>query len=161
MCNATSTNPESWLNIVWDALHDYRENSIPEGYDDYDEQWEELCSAMAWIREELGLPSEVELQNGEGVSVESYRVMAISTCHIQKEDTEALTNLAKRGDGMIMERDTGFFIKLYGDELEGNERTDYSEFLNQIIRYAFEHGFQMIEIDQAGPEVAGFTVFNW
>ena len=41
----------SWLAVVWEALeeHDYPE-----------EQWDDICTAMAWIREELGLPSEVE-----------------------------------------------------------------------------------------------------
>lgn len=50
----------SWLETVWKALECYRENSIPEGEPAYDEEWDNICSAMAWIREELDLPDEVE-----------------------------------------------------------------------------------------------------
>ena len=32
---------------IWDALHDYRENNIPEGTEMYDEQWDAICYAMA------------------------------------------------------------------------------------------------------------------
>lgn len=54
---------ESWLSTIWDALEDYREKSIPEGEVAYDQQWDDICSAMAWIREELNLPDEVEQEN--------------------------------------------------------------------------------------------------
>lgn len=50
----------SWLAVLWEALEDYREEVIPEGVDDNDETWDRLTTAMAWIREEMGLPSEVE-----------------------------------------------------------------------------------------------------
>ncbi len=36
-------NPQ---NIVWNALHTYRDDSIPEGIDNNDENWEEICEAM-------------------------------------------------------------------------------------------------------------------
>lgn len=45
------------LSIVWDALHGFREDCIPEGEEMYDEQWDEICGAMAVIAEELGLSS--------------------------------------------------------------------------------------------------------
>ena len=46
------------LSIIWDALHGFREDSIPEGQDKmYDEQWNEITGAMAEITEELGLDS--------------------------------------------------------------------------------------------------------
>jgi len=120
MNKITQNNPESWLKVLWSVLEDYRENNIPEG-DESDEQWDEICTIMAWIREELGLPSEVELEQGSG-AVESYRVMAISIGHITQADSEAFTKLASDGDNMIMDRDSGFFIKLYGDDLAFNVR---------------------------------------
>jgi len=55
-----ANSPESWLETVWHALGGFRENCIPEGEDNYDREWNEICTAMAWIREELGLPDEVE-----------------------------------------------------------------------------------------------------
>lgn len=57
-------DPESWLETIWQALACHRENSIPEAQDPaYDEEWSEICSAMAWIREKLELPDEVEQEN--------------------------------------------------------------------------------------------------
>ena len=51
------------LETIWDALHGYRETCIPEGTPDYDRQWSDICTEMAWIAEELGL-------NNEGVNHE-------------------------------------------------------------------------------------------
>ena len=42
------------LDLIWDVLGDYRENNIPEGVYQYDRQWEDICTAMAWIEESLG-----------------------------------------------------------------------------------------------------------
>jgi hypothetical protein len=43
---------------VWNALEGYREDCIPEGDDLYDEQWNDICTAMAWIAEELEISNE-------------------------------------------------------------------------------------------------------
>jgi hypothetical protein len=43
-------NKTSWLETVWDALQGFREDCISTD----DEQWDEICTAMAWITEELG-----------------------------------------------------------------------------------------------------------
>ena len=54
----TEQEKKNALSIVWDALHGFREDSIPEDQDEmYDEQWDEICGAMANITEELGLNS--------------------------------------------------------------------------------------------------------
>ena len=59
MQEVTRNNPESWLDRIWDALHAYREELIPEGACiSFDEEWDELCTAMAWLREELELGEE-------------------------------------------------------------------------------------------------------
>jgi hypothetical protein len=51
---------EEALNWVWTALHGFREDCIPEGRDQmYDDQWDDICTGMAWIREGLGLPDQV------------------------------------------------------------------------------------------------------
>ena len=50
---------EKQLDIIWDALHSYREDCIPESDPSYNEQWEDICLAMAVIREDLGLCDEV------------------------------------------------------------------------------------------------------
>jgi|TARA_R100000081_G_C4638149_1_gene76484 transcriptional regulator of met regulon len=42
------------LETVWDALHAFREDLIPEGEEMYDEQWDNICTSMSRITESLG-----------------------------------------------------------------------------------------------------------
>jgi len=49
----TYSDRASWLETVWDALHSHRENCIPEGVDNNDDEWSDICTAMAWIEENL------------------------------------------------------------------------------------------------------------
>ena len=44
---------KSNLQIIWNALHSYREDCIPEGDLLYDDQWDQICTAMAHIENEL------------------------------------------------------------------------------------------------------------
>lgn len=48
----------TWLDQVWAALWEYREKQIPEGDSEHDEEWDALCTAMAWIKEELNVEGE-------------------------------------------------------------------------------------------------------
>jgi len=48
-----SNDLESILETIWQGLEGYRENCIPEGNPDYDNQWSDICTAMAWITEDL------------------------------------------------------------------------------------------------------------
>ena len=41
------------LDIIWDALEAYRSDLIPEGDEQFDEIWDEVCTAMAVIQEDL------------------------------------------------------------------------------------------------------------
>ena len=41
------------FNKVWIALEGFRENCIPEGVAEYDNQWDDICTVMAKIEEEL------------------------------------------------------------------------------------------------------------
>ena len=45
------------LNFIWDRLHGYREDCIPVDVDGepYDGEWDEICTAMAWIEDECGV----------------------------------------------------------------------------------------------------------
>jgi hypothetical protein len=56
----TRGSPETWLAAIWEALHSYRETTIPEGDQDHDHEWDEICTAMAWIAEELGVETPVD-----------------------------------------------------------------------------------------------------
>jgi hypothetical protein len=46
-------NIKEQLNIVWDALEAYRENLISEGDEQHDAIWDDICTAMAFIQENL------------------------------------------------------------------------------------------------------------
>ncbi len=60
LLNPTAADMESWLETIWNALHGFREDCIPEGQDEaYDSQWSDICTAMHWLREALYLPDEV------------------------------------------------------------------------------------------------------
>jgi hypothetical protein len=48
-----SNDLQSMLDTIWQGLEGYRENCIPEGDKQYDEEWNEICTAMAWITEDL------------------------------------------------------------------------------------------------------------
>ena len=53
MTDLTRGDTDSWFETIWDALHGYREDCIPEDHEVYEEQWSDICTAMAWIREEV------------------------------------------------------------------------------------------------------------
>lgn len=48
-------DPRTWLYTVWEALHTYREEYLPEGLERYDDEWSDITTAMAWITEALEL----------------------------------------------------------------------------------------------------------
>jgi hypothetical protein len=49
----TRADKSTWIATIWPALWAYREDCIPEGDESYDAQWDEICTAMAWITEEI------------------------------------------------------------------------------------------------------------
>ena len=46
------------MEIVWTALGKYRDELIPEGTLDNDNEWSDICTAMAVIAEDLNLDSQ-------------------------------------------------------------------------------------------------------
>ena len=38
------------LDTIWEVLHTYREDNIPEDIDNNDEKWDDICYAMAIIK---------------------------------------------------------------------------------------------------------------
>ena len=41
------------LEIIWDALEAYRSDLIPEGDEQFDAIWDDICTSMAIIEENL------------------------------------------------------------------------------------------------------------
>jgi len=50
-----TSDERRWLDTLWNALWTYREDSIPEGDVMNDSEWDDICFAMARIKESLGL----------------------------------------------------------------------------------------------------------
>lgn len=48
-------DPRTWLHTVWNALHTYRDEFLPEGEERYDDEWSDITTAMAWITDALEL----------------------------------------------------------------------------------------------------------
>lgn len=51
----TAQDPKSWLNTIWQALYIYQEEYLPDGDEKYDDEWNDITTAMAWITEALEL----------------------------------------------------------------------------------------------------------
>ena len=49
----TSFDTAESLETIWSALHQFRESLIPEGDEAYDDNWGDICTAMAWVSEAL------------------------------------------------------------------------------------------------------------
>ncbi len=60
MTKLHALDKETWLEIIWDALWCYHEDCISRAKPPYDKEWDDICSAMAYIREDLELPDEIE-----------------------------------------------------------------------------------------------------
>lgn len=78
---------------------------------------------------------------------ESYVNVAVSIGHFTDDDVAKL--FSSISSNMIMERDTGFFIKLY-DEVEYTQNLidNLSDEAQQVILQAHAYGARMVEIDR-------------
>lgn len=97
--------------------------------------------------------------------VEEYMTVAMSTAHLTKEDLDALEAAEREDDQMVLKRESGYFIKLYDvcDEegVERNYRHGHSDTIKDIIRWALESGYRMIEFDGDATVMAQFPTFEW
>ena len=76
---------------------------------------------------------------------EQYKTLCISTGDLGVQD---LHNLKHIDSQMVMERDTGFFIKLYDEEEYNMDEFQGLDWKTKvIINAARDAGFRMIEID--------------
>ncbi|MDQ2077511.1 hypothetical protein [Marinimicrobium sp. ABcell2] len=91
-----------------------------------------------------------------------YQVVTLSKAHLSFDDIAVLEWSA--GQNMIMESETGFFVKLYEDDSNGagsaNYRDGYSDTLKGIIRWAHDSGYRMIEFDSDGMKLERFPSYE-
>lgn len=55
-----ANDKDTWLDTIWSALHAYRNMCIPEGNDNHDDEWSDICTAMAWLQEELDIDEKID-----------------------------------------------------------------------------------------------------
>jgi len=59
-------NLDQAKEVIWDALHLAREESIPEDSNGpNDDQWEDICTAMAWLQEAAGCEEITDNEEGD------------------------------------------------------------------------------------------------
>ncbi len=98
---------------------------------------------------------------------ENYRAVAMSTGHLSEADRDALAQAVLDGEQMVLQRRTGFFLKLMEDDDEdaevasGNYSHGDSETIKDIIRWAYRRGYRMIEFDCDAQVMPQFPVFDW
>ena len=52
----TALDKEAWLSTIWTALEEWQdeyEGRAAVGTDTYEQRWDDICTAMAWLAEEL------------------------------------------------------------------------------------------------------------
>lgn len=101
---------------------------------------------------------------------EKYICIAMSTAHMTLDDKNKLDatgyiERAKIGrvgknSGMIMARDTGYFVKLY-DELDYNFRPVLSPAFNEAIKFVHRQGARLVEFDSDAPIEPSLETFDW
>lgn len=94
---------------------------------------------------------------------ETYKTVAISTCHMTEDDSKQLGIIAGEDCSMVAIRPTGFFVKLFDDEQEpeSNAREELSDSLNSLLIEVARQGFRCIEFDCDADEIEGITHFEW
>ena len=52
--NPTAYDAASWIIALWEPFQHWRHNLCEEGDEEDDKDWDEVCTVMAWLTEELG-----------------------------------------------------------------------------------------------------------
>ena len=53
MTDLHAQDPNSWLETIWDALHEWAALMDNHDLKDIEERWDDICTAMAWIDETI------------------------------------------------------------------------------------------------------------
>jgi len=96
---------------------------------------------------------------------ETYEVLVLSTAHLTEADNIGLGKMAKDpSENMVMERETGYFIKLYTADNDGFSHNKYpvlSNHFTRILHYADSIECLGIEFDCDAGTLGFLKTFNW
>lgn len=100
----------------------------------------------------------LNLNGLEPTLTDTYQVVALNTSHLPESE---IGSVCQSNSGMALIRSEGVFIKLYEELEETIELWSAYPVLTEILKWAHQKGFRMVEFDQAAPELDQFTVFEW
>ncbi len=97
---------------------------------------------------------------------DSYQCIGVNLAHLKEDDKHALDCMTS--DSMVMERDTGWFVKLYEKDDESKSVKELykqmypgaTDNLLSIMCAAYCAGFRLIEFDTDALYIDVFPVFD-
>jgi len=80
---------------------------------------------------------------------EEYKCLCLSTSHMTKVDENTLRCMINASEtNMATKRDTGFFVKLYEDQVSNLDSwVGMGADFHAAMNYALEEGYRLIEFD--------------
>lgn len=93
---------------------------------------------------------------------EQYKCVAVSTGHLHPSDINELQAIVSRGtSNMITERDTGFFVKLYGvDSTNNRAYGELSDSFYSLISEVQKAGYLLVEFDSDAMVYSCFPLYE-
>ncbi len=97
---------------------------------------------------------------------DSYQCIGVNLDHLKEDDKHALDCMTS--DSMVMERDTGWFVKLYEKDDESKSVEELykqmypgaTDNLLSIMCASYRAGFRLIEFDADALHIDVFPVFD-
>lgn len=108
-------------------------------------------------QEELATPIIFHIAGESGQM--HYQTVCMAIEHLTRADIDILSLAAQSDEQMVFKRDTGFFVKLY-EEFEYNLDPGASETIKEIVLWAHQAGYRMIEFDQDAQTTDRFPIYE-
>lgn len=148
--------PDNWEELSDEEREDWLSGNKSQAFEmlDNSEYFELIDCHADTIKEAIMASASLGLLPAPGQA--GYAVAALNTAHLASADHGLLSRAgATMADGMVFERETGYFIKLY-DQLERNLRADFSPELRRIVTDLHGKGYRMLEFDTDAPLINAY-----
>jgi hypothetical protein len=90
----------------------------------------------------------------------SYAAIAMCTGHLTEEDKLALSHAINEGSNQVLERETGYFIKIELTQVPRAYSFAKSDNFKMILQWAHASGYQLIEFDTDADAMSQFEYFE-
>ena len=145
--------PDDWEDLEDEDRETWLDDNKGHRFEmmDNSQYFEQIAAHADTIKEAIMESASLGLLPAPGLA--AYAVAALNTAHLAEGDHGALSRAGTTmTDGMVFERETGYFIKLY-DQLEQNLRTGFSPTLRRIVADLHGKGYRMLEFDTDAPVI--------